>query len=255
MQIPDTYLYKCDAHGTEEMRVQCLKADVAKLYAIKAKINKLPPLGEGVELEDHKGGEAKEEHHDVMTHQKAMNIVFPVLAFFVLCICAWFCFCKSSGGHFLRRGKKKIVCVGDSITHGTESAMCYPSILRKMLDSRYYTVINKGVSGTTALKAGDMPYWNETAYQMVLKSNADIIILQLGTNDAKSHNWNEDQFVEDMTEMINNFKELESKPKIYLMVPPPLYEDGAYDMQQSVINTDLPQLVSRIASNTEIPED
>lgn len=115
--------------------------------------------------------------------------------------------------------------------------------------------MNKGVGGTTALKSGDKPYWHEMAYQMVTSSQADIIILQLGTNDAKTQNWNEESYVEDMVEMINTFKALESNPKIYLMIPPPLYVDGAYDMQQSVINERIPELVRDIASKTEIPEE
>ena len=36
------------------------------------------------------------------------------------------------------------------------------------------------------------------------------------------------------------FKNLLTKPKVYLMVPPPLYQDGRYGMNQTVINTLFP---------------
>jgi acyl-CoA thioesterase-1 len=35
------------------------------------------------------------------------------------------------------------------------------------------------------MKNGDYPYWAEEAYQDVLDSKADYIVLMLGTNDAK----------------------------------------------------------------------
>ena len=40
------------------------------------------------------------------------------------------------------------------------------------------------------MKNGDLPYWNEQFYQDALDSNADIIIIMLGTNDSKTFNWN-----------------------------------------------------------------
>lgn len=40
--------------------------------------------------------------------------------------------------------------------------------------------------------------------------------------------------------MIGSFASMPSAPKIWLMVPPPLYRDGTYGMNQTVINTLFP---------------
>ena len=48
------------------------------------------------------------------------------------------------------------------------------------------------------------------------------------------------EFPVDYASMIASFKNMTSKPKIWLMVPPPLYADGVYGMNQTVINTLFP---------------
>jgi len=98
-------------------------------------------------------------------------------------------------------------------------------------DETKFEVINLGVSGRTMMKTGDFPYWNEQAYQDALNSEADIVVMMLGTNDSKIFQWNRKQYHNDYIEMVKNMKNLPSKPEIYLMVPPPLYQDGAYQMQ------------------------
>ena len=40
------------------------------------------------------------------------------------------------------------------------------------------------------MKTGDLPYWNEKFYLYALDSDADIMIIMLGTNDSKTFNWN-----------------------------------------------------------------
>ena len=99
----------------------------------------------------------------------------------------------------------KIVCVGDSITQGYkfyETNLSYPSVLRDRLDPEKYEVVNLGLSRRTMSKKGDYPYWNEDVFLQALASQADTIILMLGTNDAKEYNWNEKEFKEDYQDMI-----------------------------------------------------
>ena len=90
-------------------------------------------------------------------------------------------------------------------------------------DKDKYEVINLGLSGRTMMKTGDSPYWNEQAYQDALNSEADIIVMMLGTNDSKKYQWNRRQFHKDYIEMATNFKNIPSKPELYIMIPPPLY--------------------------------
>eukprot|EP01051_Picozoa_sp_SAG22_P015119 SAG22_NODE_1932_length_3292_cov_1.713749_2_plen_174_part_00 len=44
----------------------------------------------------------------------------------------------------------------------------------------------------------------------------------------------------DYSDMIASFKRMPSKPRILLMVPPPLYRNGVYGMNQTVINSIFP---------------
>ena len=76
-------------------------------------------------------------------------------------------------------------------------------------DETKFEVINLGVSGRTMMKTGDFPYWNEQAYQDALNSEADIVIMMLGTNDSKIFQWNRSQYHKDYLEMIKNMKNRE----------------------------------------------
>ena len=140
-------------------------------------------------------------------------------------------------------GVKVVACVGDSITAGYLSSnnMDYPHQLQTMLGSKY-KVINFGAGGRTMLKKGDQPYWTTGPLRFALESKPDIVVLMLGTNDAKVNNWRplHAEFPVDYKTMIDTFKNLTNVPKIYLMVPPPLYQDGAYGMNQTVINSLFP---------------
>ena len=86
-----------------------------------------------------------------------------------------------------------VSCIGDSITSGvgvgnpaTES---YPAKLQKLLGTNY-TVLNYGVSGTTALIQGDMPYVATSAFTASHQAPLpNIVVIMLGSNDSKSQNW------------------------------------------------------------------
>merc|ERR1712039_316547 len=79
--------------------------------------------------------------------------------------------------------------------------------------------------------------------------------MMLGTNDAKTYNWNQTEYVADYLEMINIFKNMPSNPEIHLMIPPPLYQDKLYDMQQPIINELFPKLIPEIASQAGLDQE
>lgn len=56
-------------------------------------------------------------------------------------------------------------------------------------------------------------YWIEPEYKIALNSDADIIILMLGTNDSL-FNWNESSFTKDYNEMVESLMNIKSKPKL-----------------------------------------
>ena len=69
----------------------------------------------------------------------------------------------------------------------------------------------------------------------------------LGTNDSKYYQWNEEEFHADYLEMARNFQKMWSRPELYIMVPPPLYQEKIYEMNQQVINERFPVLIRQIA--------
>jgi len=82
-------------------------------------------------------------------------------------------------------GTITISCVGDSITAGG-----WPQIFQANLNAKYgngkYNVINFGECGSTMQRHADSPYVNRASWPRVLNTSSDIIIIMLGTNDAKT---------------------------------------------------------------------
>ncbi len=121
----------------------------------------------------------------------------------------------------------KIACVGDSITEGyglsCQSKTSYPVILDSLLGPGY-SVLNLGRSATTLRKKGDFPYWTCKEFYDVFAYQPDIIIIQLGTNDTKTQNWDSTSFADDYQALIDTFKTIPTNPKIYVCLPVPVFK-------------------------------
>lgn len=147
----------------------------------------------------------------------------------------------------------KVACVGNSITENWALAEQdkYPAILQTLL-GKEYEVRNYGLGGRTLLKKGDRPYWNEEKYTEVLAWNPDIVIIKLGTNDAKPKNWKyQDEFKSDYTEFVNSFKSLSAKPKIYVCYPLPGFKDNWLPISDSVITHVMIPTIKQVAKETK----
>lgn len=157
---------------------------------------------------------------------KAVRALLPyiIMSFVVLC-----CYAQPAT-------QTKVICIGASITEGARikepRINSYPGRLQFLLGTNY-VVENYGVSGTTMLRKGNLPYWNTTSYQQALRSNPDIVFIDLGGNDAKAVNrvyYNE--LVKDTRDMIRIFKDMPSNPRVILMLPTAFFvtdTNGIYD--------------------------
>lgn len=117
-------------------------------------------------------------------------------------------------------GDIRIAAVGDSITHNLFLSYPYPEQLDEML-GQGYTVENFGESNYAAQASSDFPYDSTDSYQESLDFNPDIVLIMLGTNDTKSHNWNgKEQFREEYTELLESYLELPSVSRVILASPP-----------------------------------
>eukprot|EP01063_Lacrimia_lanifica_P028189 TRINITY_DN4077_c0_g2_i3.p1 TRINITY_DN4077_c0_g2~~TRINITY_DN4077_c0_g2_i3.p1 ORF type:complete len:314 (+),score=106.68 TRINITY_DN4077_c0_g2_i3:104-943(+) len=180
-------------------------------------------------------------------------------------------------------GVVRIACVGDSITagaHASNASMAFPQQLGRLLAAQYgskYAVTNLGASGATMLKSGDSPYWKRAQFTGLTQGVWDVVIIMLGTNDAKDasdhgpHNWPHNcssadgafapkdcLFTEDYASMISLVRTLGPNgdaPDVWVMIPPPLMQPGVYGMNATVINNVYPRLVPFIAKENGIPRD
>jgi lysophospholipase L1-like esterase len=149
----------------------------------------------------------------------------------------------------------RISCVGDSITEGTglsnPSQESYPAQLASMLGTGW-EVGNFGKKSATVLKSGTTPYWNTSTFVPSHEYNPDIVVIMLGTNDAKPINWaNKSQFIEHYSELIQGYKTLPSQPKVYICYPPPVYAEVAGITDARIKNEIIPK-ITQIASLNEV---
>ncbi len=158
--------------------------------------------------------------------------------------------------------KIKIACIGNSITFGAgikdRDNDSYPAQLQRIL-GKEYNVQNFGVSARTTLSKGNFPYIKTPQYKQSLEFNPDIVLIKLGTNDSKTHNFCYiDEFETDYKRIIDSYKALDSKPEIILITPlkcyltsqeafkisnrklvetiSPMIADIAYDYDLEIIN-------------------
>lgn len=149
--------------------------------------------------------------------------------------------------------KIRVACVGDSITYGygieDRERRSYPAVLQRLLGPRF-EVGNLGVSGDTLLKEGDQPYW--THIEEVDAFKPDVVILKLGSNDSKPQNWeHREQFDDDLSAMIERFKELPSEPKVWVCYPAAVYEDQ-FGIRDKIVRQQRP-IIDEVAGAHEVP--
>lgn len=119
--------------------------------------------------------------------------------------------------------KKHIACIGDSITfgHGVrgKKELTWEYFLNEKLGSDYQ-VLNYGASGRTLQREGDFPYVNDEIYHQSLNCEADIYLIMLGTNDAKTSFWNKERFYKEYENFVDRYLNIKSHPEVILLSPP-----------------------------------
>ena len=154
----------------------------------------------------------------------------------------------------------RIACVGDSITFGAgvknRGVMNYPAQLERMLkeDGKLpnYEVKNFGVSARTMLNKGDHPYSKEKAFRNSIAYQPNIVIIKLGTNDSKPHNWKfSADYAQDTKSLIQSYQALESKPRIILCKPVVVAKDR-WGITEKVTRGQVAKKIESVAFETRI---
>jgi acyl-CoA thioesterase-1 len=149
----------------------------------------------------------------------------------------------------------KVACVGNSITFGYgiehRDSLSYPAQLQRMLGDNW-KVRNFGISARTLLSKGDLPYINEPIYQQALAFNPDIVLIKLGTNDTKPHNWkHKADFKNDYRKLIKSFQQLESAPEVVLLKAVPAFPER-WGISDSTIRLELNPMIEALSNELNL---
>jgi lysophospholipase L1-like esterase len=150
----------------------------------------------------------------------------------------------------------RVACVGDSITFGAgvenREKFCYPAQLSELLGTRF-EVRNFGRSGATMSRTGDLPYNGTDEFKAAVAWQPDVVLLMLGTNDTKPQNWkNQKAFEQETRAMIDVFRNLKSKSKIWLCLPVPVYGD-AWGINSHVLEDGVIQALMEVTNSKKVP--
>jgi lysophospholipase L1-like esterase len=172
---------------------------------------------------------------------RAKDAAFSLQVFSMLCAIATVLGCNDAS----RAGdaaKAKVAAIGDSITFGDGGDGAYPAQLAKLLGSGYH-VANFGVPGATVLAAGDLPYVKQPAYRAAQRFDPDVVVIVLGTNDTKAHNWaHRSKFTTDLAGLVDTFRGLPSEPQVLLALPPPVFRSDPLDIDGQRLQSLLPSI-------------
>jgi lysophospholipase L1-like esterase len=130
----------------------------------------------------------------------------------------------------------RVACVGDSITEDG-----YPSELQVMLGAEY-DVGDFGASGSTVSFSTEKPYIHEAVRLESKFFQPSIVVIMLGTNDAQADAESFGNFSEDYTQLVGEYLSLASDPVIWLVKPPPIFENHFNLSETSLEQGVIPQI-------------
>lgn len=147
------------------------------------------------------------------------------------------------------RGKAiRVACIGDSITE----LSTYPTDLEELLGCNYY-VREFGVTGSTVVVNSYTPYLYEPRFSAAKLFLPDIVVILLGTNDARADNYQSiDEFVADYKQLVGELQALASNPKIYLVKPPPIFENELELSNDNLVDGVIPRM-EQVANDLGLP--
>jgi lysophospholipase L1-like esterase len=136
----------------------------------------------------------------------------------------------------------RIACVGDSITAGVETYAGYPIYMQQKLGNNY-SVKNFGVVAATVMLNTIKPYLDQPAFQNAKLYQPDIVVIMLGTNDAHILNYpNIERFKADYEILISETRSIQSRPRIFLVKPPPIFQNDLNLSNTNLIEGIIPRI-------------
>ena len=153
-------------------------------------------------------------------------------------------------------GKRKIACIGDSITFGagvvqTRDRDAWPYILGRSLGDAFQ-VLNYGISGAMAQVESEVVFKQYHDFiDDAVAADPELYLFMLGTNDCKTVNWKRDAFIRDYNAMLDRIEAGSPSASVVLMAPPALFPSGkdnviAFGMDANVLQNEVVPLIKAI---------
>ncbi len=142
----------------------------------------------------------------------------------------------------------RVACLGDSITEITG----YPEELQVLLGTGYH-VEKFGVIGATILLNTDRPFLNQSAFFSAKDFDPGIVVLMLGTNDARTNIYaSSDSLEANFKTLITSIEAFASKPKVFVALPPPLFSNTLSLSVENLENGVIPR-IKAVSNELELP--
>lgn len=154
----------------------------------------------------------------------------------------------------LREDRIRVAAVGDSNTYGAgvlfrgRARRAYPGRLQQILGDRYQ-VLNYGVNRRTLQRDGDWPYDESPHAAASLESQPDIVLIMLGSNDARGDNWNPERYASELADFAERYRARGAT--VFLLTPPVAFENRR-GVDERIIASEVAPLVRRVASDLHI---
>ena len=153
---------------------------------------------------------------------KRKRIIVVAVAILVVTLSLTVVFSEILASNNVNGKLARVACLGDSITELTG----YPEDLQTLLGNSS-VVKNFGVSGATVNLHSNQPYIYETAYRNARNFLPTTVIIMLGTNDARIDTYEKvSNFTANYERMINRTQHWNSTQQIFLVVPPPIFNNA-----------------------------
>ena len=78
----------------------------------------------------------------------------------------------------------------------------------------------------------------------------------LDSNDTMAVNWNAEAYARDLGELIESYRSLESRPQVFLLLPPPVFPfcgKVRWDIRSEVLENEVLAICRRVAEEKGVP--
>jgi lysophospholipase L1-like esterase len=150
----------------------------------------------------------------------------------------------------------RIACIGDSLTYGHSwPEESWPVYLSALLGEDF-TVGNFGRNGASICgynPTGYLKYTEQTEYTASMDFAPDILVVMLGTNDAKDWAPAEPEFISTYIDLLDSYLRAYPDLKILLVTAPPTMENNRFNLPNDVITNEVVPLQRDLAALLELP--